>query len=134
MSYSFTQAPNAMNIQEQEYGAEIEVRFSMFTSCIGLLALSGNAVTGIHLVMISNSDTLFDDAAAAAAVALLPAARTRIIIIGQIDFFSQAPGYARLLTLLNNPPIISVGDGIYGGRVNNGAFQTYQNGAYHNVP
>jgi len=135
MAYNFAPAGNVMAIAEQQYGTAQEVRFTQFTSCIGLLARAGNNVTGVHLVMVSADDTPFDNAAADAAVALLPA-YTQVVVIGQTQMWNDNLNgpYNYLLGLLANPVIIDVNDGIYGGRVEAGVFQTYQNGVYVNVP
>jgi hypothetical protein len=134
MSYNFTQAANVMSIAEQEYGDAAEIRFSTFTSCIGLIARNAGNVTGVHLVMFSNTDSPFDNAAANAAIALL-GAYTHVVVIGQTEMWNDnLPGpYQHLLAGLNKPTVIDVNDGVYGGRVENGVFQTYQNGHYVNV-
>ena len=134
MSYNFTQPKNEMNITEQEYSASSEIRFSVFTSCIGLIARNEGNVTGVHLVMFSNDDSLFDNSAADAAVALLGSYQ-EVVVIGQANMWeSNFPDpYQYLISLLNSPKIIDVDDGIYGGRVEDNIFQTYQNGTYFNV-
>ena len=134
MSYNFTQAGDVMNIQEQQYGSAGEIRFSLFTSCIGLIARQGNNVTGVHLVIFSSDDTPFDNAAADAAIGLLGNYQ-QVVVIGQTGIWAHnLPGpYQHLIAGLANPVVLDKNDGIYGGRVENGVFQTYQNGNYVNV-
>jgi len=134
MAYVFAQAQDVMRIEEQEYGSGNAIRFSAFTSCIGLIARHDDQVTGVHLVMLSNDDSPFDNNAANAAVNLLPP-YTEVVVIGQANMWADnLPGpYNHLLGLLNNPIVIDVNDGTYGGRVAGGVFQTYQNGNYINV-
>ncbi|PLY42111.1 hypothetical protein CSZ94_12080 [Janthinobacterium sp. ROICE36] len=134
MSYVFTHAANALSIAEQQYATAGTVRFSAFTSCIGLLARNGTNVTGVHLVMFSNTDSPFDNAAAEAAIALLGAYQ-QVVVIGQTGMWDDnfhGP-YQHLLAGLAHPIVIDVNDGTYGGRVANNVFQTYQNGNYINV-
>lgn len=138
MSYTFAPAANVMAIKEQEFGSSGEVRFTTFTSCIGLLGRRGDTVTGVHLVMFSSDDTQFNQAAAAEAVALLGSFE-KVVVIGHTGIWSGAGGeisaaYGAMLEMLGNPVVIPVDDGIYGGRVAGGVFQTYQNGVYYNVP
>ncbi|MCF6282665.1 MAG: hypothetical protein L3J28_10760 [Candidatus Polarisedimenticolaceae bacterium] len=134
MPYNYTQAGNTMAIAEQQYGSDNEIRFTTFTSCIGLIAREGGDVTGVHLVMFASDDTPFDIAAADAAIALL-GNYSEVVVIGQTQMWEDnLPGpYQHLIAGLNNPTIIDMDDGIYGGRVENNLFQTYQNGNYHNV-
>jgi hypothetical protein len=134
MAYIFSQAGNALGIAEQEYAAAAEVRFSTFTSCIGLVARAEGELTGVHLVMLSNDGSVFDNAAADAAVNLLGNYQ-QVVVIGQAGMWDDNinAAYQHLLGNLNNPIIIDVNDGIYGGIVDNNVFQTYQNGNYVNV-
>jgi hypothetical protein len=129
MPYTFTPGGNPAAIAEQDYAAAASVTFTRFTSCIGLLARNGTKVTGVHLVMFSNTDTPFDNAAANAAVHLL-GNYSSIVVIGQVGMWQDnltAP-FQHLVAQLHNPQLINVNDGIYGGRVNNGVFQINQNG------
>ena len=136
MSYNFTQAGNVMNIEEQQYGSAGEIRFSKFTSCIGLIARNGNNVTGVHLVMVSSDDTYFDNAAADAAIRLLGNYQ-QVVVIGYTATWAAnlLDPYQHLIAGLRKPVIIEneKDNGKYGGRVKNGVFQTYQNGTYVNV-
>lgn len=134
MAYTFTQTTDTTNITEQHYGTDNEIRFSAFTSCIGLMARHDNKVTGVHLVMFSNDDSPFDNAAADAAIALL-GDYSEVVVIGQANMWNDnlTGPYQHLLANLNNPTVIDVNDGTYGGRVEGTHFQTYQNGQYNNV-
>jgi hypothetical protein len=135
MPYNFAAAGNVLQIAEQQYGTAGTVRFTGFTSCIGLLARNGGNVTGVHLVMVAADNTPFDNAAANAAVGLL-GGYGAVAVIGQTGMWADnLPGpYNHLIGLLHNPAIIDTNDGTYGGRVSGaGVFQTYQNGNYINV-
>jgi len=134
-AYDFTLAKDTMKIAEQEYGTDAEVRFTIFTSCIGLLARKENNVTGVHLVMFSDTGNVFDNEAAEAAAACLPVGYTSVVVIGQVNMWEDNLNgpYNYLLSLLNNPNTIDKNDGIYGGRVLNQKFQYYDNGMYMDV-
>jgi hypothetical protein len=129
-----------MAIAEQQYGTAATVQFTQFTSCIGLLGYNGGQVTGVHLVMVSNDDTVFDNQAADLAVQAL-GVYTSVVVIGETDLWEANVGaaYNYLLGLLNNSVIIETGDGIYGGRVENGVPQYWDQpdgtaGQYVDVP
>lgn len=134
MAYSFSRASNTMQIAEQEYGTNKEIRFTMFTSCIGLIARKDKQVTGVHLVIFSESGDIFDEAAAADAIKLL-GKYDKVVVIGHIDIWAgQIPGYEALIRGLKSPVKMSEDDGIYGGRVTDaGDFQIYKDNKYVNV-
>ncbi len=134
MTYRFSPAHDPMDIKEQEYQSAKEVRFSKFTSCIGVLAKNDEIVTGVHLVIWSKDETRFDDAAARETVALLSRYQ-QVVVIGHTDLWESnlREQYKYLLSLIKGPHIINTNDGVYGGRVHNGTFQTYQNGKYVDV-
>jgi hypothetical protein len=137
MPYSFSQANNVLAIPERQYATSNEIRFAGFSSCIGLIAKTGNNLTGIHLAMMDDQDHWFDAAAADIAITML-GVYERVVVIGQVpiweDTATVSGAYARLVANLNNPRIISRDDGVYGARVHNNTFQTYEQGAYINVP
>ncbi|TDF41456.1 hypothetical protein EYS14_00940 [Alteromonadaceae bacterium M269] len=131
MPYPLTQTSNGTSIAEQEYAYATEVRFTKFTSCLGIIAKQGSNLIGIHLVIVSNQETVFDNKAADDVAALL-SGYENITVIGKTGFWLdnlEAP-YKYLLSRLGNPPTINVEDGIYGGKLNEGKIQLYQNGSY----
>jgi hypothetical protein len=131
--YQFRQAHNLAKVAEQEYGTGPEIMFTTFTSCIGLLGFVGASqtpgyrCTGVHLVMVSDKDKVFDPSVANRAAALL-GVRERTVIIGCVDLWAAnvPAGYQELVYILDHPTIIQGDDGLYGGRVYRGVFQTYQ--------
>jgi hypothetical protein len=137
MAYELTQATQVLAIAEQEYGTANEVRFTRFTSCIGLLGVNGPNVTGVHLVAVSNQGTPFDQDVAADAVAAL-GAFTQVVILGTTNSWGTEPAlsvpFAYLVGRLTQngvpPSVWNFADGIYGGRVDNGTFQIYADGNY----
>jgi hypothetical protein len=135
MAYTFSKAANPMAIAEQEYSIEHqEIRFTKFTSCIGLIPRRGNQVGGVHLVIMSKDDSPFDTDAADRAVRLIEP-YDRVVVIGETDFWEDnvGPAYRHLLSLLQHNTVISVGDGVYGGRIHHEMFQVYENGNYRVV-
>lgn len=135
MAYTFSKAANPMAIAEQEYSIEHqEIRFTNFTSCIGLIPRRGDQVGGVHLVIVSDDGTPFDENAANRAVELINP-YDRVVVIGQTGFWEDnvGPAYRHLLSLLQHKTVISVGDGVYGGRIHHEMFQVYENGHYRTV-
>lgn len=137
MPYILNQTVNNLAIRELEYASGQEIRFTTFTSCIGVIARQGGQVTGIHLAIYSNvaPHDIFNDADVQEITQILNNNYTQIVVIGQVDVWrGSIPGpYQTLINSLNNPRVISLNDGNYGGRVENGIFQTYQNGNYYPV-
>jgi hypothetical protein len=126
MPYTFTQAGDVMAVAEQEYGSAGEIRFTTFTSCIGVIARNGNTVTGVHLVQVAADGTNFDTTAADQVITLL-GSYTQVVVLGAIDSWelnqNVQAGFDRLMTRLVNPTVYRWGDGIYGGRVANDVFE-----------
>lgn len=130
MSY-LSLANNTMSIAEQEYGTSGEIRFTTFTSCIGLIAKNGPIVTGIHLVLFDRSGNPFN---AVDEVVMRLGGYQRVVVIGHTDdIWSQIPSYHDLIGRLHTPVIIQTDDGIYGGKVQGGVFQIYKNGIWCNI-
>jgi len=50
MTYNFIKAKNPNNIKEQQFATANEIKFSTFTSCVGVIAKKGDLLTGVHLV------------------------------------------------------------------------------------
>lgn len=136
MAYDITLANDANNVAEREYAKAAEVCFTQFTSCIGILARDGQVVTGIHLSVFSQDDTLFNVPAAGKAVALIGNYQ-EVKVIGLADVWEDSfaafkaqtgvilTAYHYLLHLLKNPEIIQRDDGIYGARIRNGHIETF---------
>lgn len=131
MPYLLAPGGNAMAIAEQQYAGAGTIRFTRFTSCIGVMGYNAGVVTGVHLVMFAVDGTPFNNAAANAA-ALAIGAYARVAVIGHTQMWAaNFPGpYAHLLGQLVAPDIVDMDDGIYGGRVINGICQVYLNGNY----
>ncbi len=135
MAYTFTEAASPMSIAEREYKlGRSEIRFTNFTSCIGLIRRTGDEVGGVHLVIVSKDGTVFNQDAANEAIHLITPYK-EVVVIGQTGFWEDNVGqnFQYLLNGLQNKTVISKGDGIYGGRVHQGTFQVYVDGEYQNV-
>jgi hypothetical protein len=53
MAYTLTKTNDALSIAEQQYAtAQNKLMFTMFTSCIGVVAKKGDKLTGVHLVIV----------------------------------------------------------------------------------
>jgi hypothetical protein len=89
MAYTFSAAADATKIKEQEYASAAAIKFTKFTSCIGVIAKKGGTLTAVHLVMKASDDTLFDAGAATAAIALIPAKPDAVTIFGCISLWEN---------------------------------------------
>ena len=124
MAYDLTRAGKAMVINECEYACAEEVKFTPFTSCIGILAKKKGEkkVIGIHLVLIDKDDHPFDRAAAGKVMDVLRAEGyddKDVWLIGSLDTWASDPrskdGYAELVAQLKPTEEHTWGDGTYGG-------------------
>ena len=65
MPYTLNHAGNAMQIREREYATGNPVRFTAFTSCLGLMAWAAdeneNAIRAVHLSLLNENDQPFDE-------------------------------------------------------------------------
>lgn len=137
MAYNFTEADDVLKIAEQEYASsDKEIRFTKFTSCIGIISYTDKVLTGVHLVMFSKQDSPFNNEAADDAVALLNLKESsKVIVIGQARMWeSNLEGaYDYLISKLHNPTVIDKNDGVYGARIHEGKLEIYENGNYHQL-
>jgi hypothetical protein len=87
--YKLSAAADPMAIKEQEYGSGKSIRFTTFTSCIGIIGKKGDGtLVGIHLVRFSLEGEPFDKEDVPTVKAALGGA-SDITIIGQTDFWEE---------------------------------------------
>jgi hypothetical protein len=87
--YTLSGAGDAMAIAEQEVGTGKTIRFTTFTSCIGVIGKKGDGtLVGIHLVRFGSHGEPFKEADIPTVKARL-SGLTDITIIGQTDFWEQ---------------------------------------------
>jgi hypothetical protein len=133
MPYTIQPAANVMAINERESGTANEIRFTRFTSCIGVLGVVGGQVRGVHLSISDQNQNLFDNAAVGQVVALFAGA-TQLKLIGQVAYWENpangvATAYAGLVAQLSIPAddIYQLTDGVYGGKMDGADLEiTYQ--------
>lgn len=102
------------------------VRFTPFSSCIGILASSGEGedtlVVGIHLSLMDENDNWFDDAAVAQVMAMLQNYPDNRWIVGQTTIWEDTPtvsaAYQNLVNQIGEANALSADDGIYSGALN----------------
>lgn len=61
MAFTFEPAANNQNIEENQYGTGKDIKFSNFSSCIGIVALNAkhDSCIGLHVVMINCPGPIF---------------------------------------------------------------------------
>ncbi len=128
MPYVINNAPDPMAIAERQIGAAAVIQFTPFTSCIGVITLSGDTLTAVHLALTAADGGPFDPAAAAVVLAALPDKYTSSVVIGSIAYWKNpvngaSAGYAALVDGLVNPALYPLADGAYGARIEDGAIQ-----------
>ena len=55
MPYTITETTNPLKIEERECASGPEIKFTKFTSCIGVVAKHGPVLTGVPLVMLGSN-------------------------------------------------------------------------------
>ncbi len=110
-----------MAIAEQEYATAGTIQFTAFTSCIGIISRSGTQITGIHLVIKSADDTLFNDAVIPVITGIL-GNYDQVWVIGRTGLWENPQNgvnvaYDHLIAALTNPAIYPLADGTYGARL-----------------
>ncbi len=129
MAYILSEASNIMGIEEREYGSGKEIKFTTFTSCIGVVVIGngGGGLTGVHLALTGTDGSKFGPAAAAAVLEKLPAHNTSIVI-GRISYWKDGAngakaGYNTLVGGLAGMTEYQFADGIYGATIDGGAIE-----------
>jgi hypothetical protein len=125
MAYTLSEASNRLSIKEQEYASAAEIKFTMFTSCIGVIAKKGGTLTAVHLVMKSRDDSLFDSTAAANVLALLPKSPDAVTIFGCCSLWENPQnnvlaGFQKLtgsLSSVTKYQQYTFGEGEYGAQI-----------------
>ena len=129
MSFALDQASNVLAIAEDEYGTGREIRFTTFTSCLGVIAmLDGNQGIGIHLVLVNKSKEEFEAGDVKVVEQLLIDQKyepTMVVVIGAISFWEEsAPdAYEALIEALKPSKTYAFGDGIYGAKFEDGEIE-----------
>ena len=87
MPYTITEAADPLNIREAEFASATEIKFTTFTSCIGVIAKKGATLTAVHLVMLDKHDIKFTATDVSTVVDVLPGAPDAVTIIGHISLW-----------------------------------------------
>lgn len=122
MAYKFSKAGNPMAIAEQEYGIDKEIKFTKFTSCIGVIAKRNDTLYAVHLVMVGKEDDPFNETAAVDVVGLFPKLPEKVTIVGCIDDWKNNVGkaYLKLISAiksLEKYETLGKNDGTYGAKI-----------------
>ena len=93
MPYELIKGTDPRNIREQEYASSPTIKFTAFTSCIGVIAKKGGTLTGVHLVMVDRNDKYFgaDARDVPSVISKLPASADKITIFGWLEDWRNSP-------------------------------------------
>ena len=128
MAYPLTGTTTATAIKEREYATAAVIKFTKFTSCIGVIAKKGDEMTAVHLAMRATDGSDFDTAAATAVLDLLPKDPDAAAIFGCISMwenpdnrvlagFQKLTGTLETLTKFQKYTFV---DGEYGAKIEDG--------------
>ncbi len=134
MGYRFFKASDPLEIKEQQYAVGQEIRFSKFTSCMGIIGKQHSDVYGVHLVqqgVFSETDQGKKDAQlkvfgyieALQIAGIFPSKLEFAIFIGNtggFKFGACAKGYIKLIADFGEKTTlyrIYQDDGIFGARL-----------------
>jgi len=94
MPYELFPANDELKIAEQEYASGPKIKFTAFTSCIGVIAKEGATLTGVHLVMVDRKDKYFGEDKkndVPLVITKLPKLADKITVFGWIDDWRNSP-------------------------------------------
>lgn len=120
MPYVFEQAANDQAVAEYEYANVAELKFTAFTSCIGIGYKSGqNSVFGLHLVIKDeegNTFTVQDIATIEAVLQQYSIQPETGIVLGSITAWKASipDAYQQLIEQLGITNQYQLRDGVYG--------------------
>ena len=122
MPYIIRETTNPLQIKEQEFASAKEIKFTPFTSCIGVIAKKGAKLTAVHLVMVADDGSYFNRNAATTVLDNLPEEPDVVTIIGCIDLWvSPANGmsaaFEQLTGKLKTLKKEQLEDGTYGAKI-----------------
>ena len=133
MPYEIIQATNPLQIKEREYASAAEIKFTRFTSCIGVISKKGPTLTAVHLVIISGDIFGSDANDVPTVLGQLPEPRDTVTIVGCMDVwqnpvngavlvaaFQKLTGSFKKLTKLN------WGDGTYRAKIEGDAIKVFR--------
>lgn len=121
MTIELVKVEDNLRIKENEYATNPDViGFTVFTSCIGIVALLKNkTLVGIHLVIFK--DAIFgQDPNDVQKVIDKVQDREKVIIVGQDAIWKNpengeviTKAYEELKKQLDNPPVVATNDGVF---------------------
>lgn len=121
MTIELVKVEDNLRIKENEYATNPDViGFTVFTSCIGIVALLKNkTLVGIHLVIFK--DAIFgEDPNDVQKVIDKVQDREKVIIVGQDAIWKNpdngeviTKAYEELKKQLDNPPVVATNDGVF---------------------
>jgi len=121
MPYEITLTTNPSEIKEQESGTATEVKFSTFTSCVGVISRKAGSLTAVHLVMVGKDGQNFDDEAARKVLNMVGSSPDEVIVLGNVNSWKASgeigPAFRKLLDGLGGAAEYTFGDGAYGAKL-----------------
>jgi len=120
--YTITEAADPLNIREAEFASATEIKFTTFTSCIGVIAKKGATLTAVHLVMLDKHDIKFTATDVSTVVDVLPGAPDAVTIMGCIDLWANSvngmsAAFEKLTGTFKTLKKDQREDGIYGAKI-----------------
>jgi hypothetical protein len=123
MAFAYSEAQDDQAVAERQWAKADTIMFTKFTSCIGLMGVKDDQVIGVHLPLRDDQNAV-TNGDVDAAIALLDGAANPVII-GAISAWkaSASDVFDHLVANLNPVEQYALGDGTYGGSVDNGHVQ-----------
>jgi len=130
-SYKLIAAAKATAIAEREYASAEEIKFTPFTSCIGVIAKEGATLTAVHLTVLDDKEHKFCTIDAARVIGCLPTKPDKVKIVGCIDVWLHPDNkvqaaFEKLTGSLKNLQTLNWGDGTYGAKINGAEIDVYK--------
>ena len=138
MPYEIKKTANPLEIKERRYGQGSEIKFTTFTSCIGVIGCNTDSeiVSGVHLSILSDDNTSFRFQDVESVTKRI-IGYSEVAVIGCIKAWEESEdgnlrsAFQELITKLKKPYIINTGNGIFGGRLEKGEFEILYKDTYY---
>ena len=89
MAYTLTETKNALSIAEQQYATATKLKFTPFTSCIGVIAKKDEKLTAVHLSIYAEDGSIFEANDVPKVVDCLPDKPDAITLFGCLNVWQH---------------------------------------------
>jgi hypothetical protein len=131
--YELIKGTDPLPLKEREYASAAEIKFTQFTSCIGVISRKGPTLSAVHLVIISGDIFGSDAIDVPTVLGQLPEPRDAVTIVGCIDVWQNpvngkvlVAAFEKLTGSFKKLTKLCWGDGIYRAKIEGDAIKVFR--------